>query len=102
VSQSDVDTYAEVPMGQIEHIRAAVLNVYGFISGGSQASYDTGDAMLTDGVVPLADVQEPANRIANHTIRLLPGVGHYYRETGASDKLWLAVHNFLSSQRSQL
>ena len=95
VSKHDADTYADVPMERVALIRAAVLNVYGMVAGGSQASYDTGNSMLTDGVVPLVDVEEPANRMINHTLRFLPGVGHYYREAGASDKLWLAIRDFL-------
>jgi pimeloyl-ACP methyl ester carboxylesterase len=102
VSKEDADMYAEVPMDLVSNIQAAVLNVYGFVPGESQAFYDTGDAVLTDGVVPLADVEEPANRIANHTVRFLPGVGHYYREEGAFEKLWHVVRDFLQRPRARM
>lgn len=61
--QEDVDVYASVPMHEVANIECEVLNVYGLVGGGSQASYDVGDAMLTDGVVPFSDVEPPANLI---------------------------------------
>eukprot|EP01047_Picozoa_sp_COSAG01_P064134 COSAG01_NODE_8437_length_2785_cov_4.217424_2_plen_95_part_00 len=62
-----------------------------------QASYETGGLPLTDGVVPFADVEGVSNAIGaaaagggggcQHTLRFLPGVGHFYREEGAVPKL---------------
>jgi hypothetical protein len=55
-----------------------------------QASYETGGLPLTDGVVPFVDVEGISNAIGavgggggQHTLRFLPGVGHFYREEGA-------------------
>ena len=89
----------------------------------SQASYDTGDQMLTDGVVssllkythiyfsnsnmclfhhiymitqvPFSDVEFTANLIKHHTLRFIYGVGHYYREDGANEKLYNVIKEWL-------
>ena len=107
VRKADVDTYAEVPMGDVAQLHHVdVLNIYGILSmgaaggtGKSQATYDVGDAaLLTDGVVPFTDVEQTANLIPNHTVRFLPGVGHYYREEGSQDKLWVAVRDWLGRE----
>eukprot|EP01062_Namystynia_karyoxenos_P059637 TRINITY_DN51062_c0_g1_i1.p2 TRINITY_DN51062_c0_g1~~TRINITY_DN51062_c0_g1_i1.p2 ORF type:complete len:341 (+),score=101.87 TRINITY_DN51062_c0_g1_i1:79-1023(+) len=49
-----------------------------------------------DGVVPLRDVPEIANRVAGHRLALLAGVGHYYKERGSSEQLWQAVRDWLA------
>lgn len=96
VSEQDVDIYASVDLEMVSAIKTPVQNVYGMIrTDHSQAAYDTGQEMLADGVVPLSDVVEPANRIRNHELRLLQGVGHYFREEGSAEKLWAAVKAFL-------
>jgi hypothetical protein len=102
ISEADVNLYASVPMDEVCNIRGHVLNVYGFLPNGnsSQASYDTGEGILTDGVVPLSDVEQVSNRVGSnrdalHTLRLLPGVGHYYREEGAHSALWAVVKEWL-------
>ena len=110
VIKADVDTYAEVPMGDVAQLHHVdVLNIYGILSmgaaggtGESQATYDVGDAaLLTDGVVPFTDVEHTANLIPNHTVRFLPGVGHYYREEGSNDKLWVAVRDWLRGKEER-
>ena len=100
VTVSDADTYATVPMHHVAALESVhVLNCYGVLGSqeGSQASYDTGPAMLTDGVVPYADVEGPANAVRHHTLRFLPGVGHFFREEGSSQKLWLVLRDWLLS-----
>lgn len=90
-------------MDEVRNISTHVLNVYGFTGENENlASYDTGDAFLTDGVVPLSDVEQVCNRVGSnpsvpaiHTLKLLPGIGHYYREEGANGKLWEAVKEWL-------
>ena len=38
--------------------------------------------------VPFSDVEFTANLIKHHTLRFIYGVGHYYREDGANEKLY--------------
>ena len=52
--------------------------------------------MTSDGVVPLSDVPEYGNRLGGrHTLKLLPGVGHYYKEDGAKERLWEVLREWL-------
>jgi pimeloyl-ACP methyl ester carboxylesterase len=99
VTAKDIEAYTSVPLeSACRSIRAKVLNCYGVLESGAasgRAGYDTGEALLSDGVVPFTDVEGPANAIADHTLRFLSGVGHFYRETGAATKLWTAVREWL-------
>lgn len=91
-----------------------VLSVYGFVVADNLADsvgYDTRAVPTSDGVVPLADVAQVANRIQDggsrsssskhmhknkHTLVLLPGCSHYYREPGSKELLENAVIDWLS------
>ena len=96
VSKRDVDLYAGVNLEMVSSIKTPVLNVYGMIRGTeSQATYETGQSMLADGVVPIEDIVEPANLVRDHEMRLLQGVGHYFKEENATEKLWVIVKPFL-------
>ena len=98
VSEEDVDVYASVPMHEVAGIECEVLNAYGLLPPGGtsgQASYDVGVELLTDGVVPFSDCEAPANLIRHHTLRFLPGVGHFYKEPGSSEKLFVALRDWL-------
>lgn len=97
VSDADVNLYAEVPMHDVSKLGVKVLNCYGLIApnGTGQASYDTGNEFLTDGVVPFTDVEAPANLIKDHTLRFIENVGHFFREDGSAERLWVVVRNWL-------
>ncbi len=101
VTAADAEAYAAVPMLDVARIPSTVnvLNCYGVLGPGAgasgQASYDTGSAMLADGVVPWTDVSEPANLVQSHTLRFLPGVGHFFREDGAAEKLWVVLRQWI-------
>jgi hypothetical protein len=83
-------------MKDISRLSIQVMSVYGIVpSQESQASYDTGSSMLTDGVVPYSDAEWPANLCEKHTLRFLPNVGHFYREEGSQETLWVAVRDWL-------
>ena len=45
--------------------------------------------------VPFSDVEFTANLIKHHTLRFIYGVGHYYREDGANEKLYNVIKEWL-------
>jgi|EP00945_MAST-04E_sp_MAST-4E-sp1_P006403 hypothetical protein len=96
VKRHDVDAYADVPMKEVSGIECEVLNVYGILGEQTnQANYDTGAKMLTDGVVPFTDVESTANLIPHHTLKFMDNVGHYYREDGSHEKLWVVIRDWM-------
>ena len=49
-------------------------------------------------MVPFSDVEYTANRIQNHTLKFVYGVGHYYREQGANEKLYNTIKEWLLAE----
>eukprot|EP00729_Bicosta_minor_P021904 gene21904-31817_t len=114
VTDHDASTYSAVDMAAATEAETEVLSVYGFVVADNLADsvgYDTRAVPTSDGVVPLADVAQVANRIQDggsrsssskhmhknkHTLVLLPGCSHYYREPGSKELLENAVIDWLS------
>ena len=84
-----------------------VCSIYGFVAAddlAKSAGYNTRAVPTSDGVVPLADVAQIGNAIQDgvnrnkHTLVLLPGCSHYYREPGSKELLEHAIVDWLTGQ----